>query len=281
MLGHALQESLPDGVDAVWVDLPEMDITDEASVAACLDEHVPEAVINCSAYTAVDACEEHEDDALAVNGTGAGVLARACAARGIPMLHVSTDYVFDGGIPAPGCYAEGDAVNPLSAYGRTKLAGERAVAAAGDAHWIVRTQWLYGLDGPNFVETMLRLAGEHDQLKVVDDQVGSPTSTHDLAPLLWRIVGQRPAYGIYHAANSGHCSWYDFAVEIFRQSGVDIRVDPVPTEQFPRPATRPPRGVLATDKLRTALGCDIPTWQDALGRYLRMRSTAVKVTPPR
>lgn len=278
MLGHAMQSSCPPGVEPVWVDLPDMDITDATSVGACLEAHAPEAVVNCSAYTQVDACEEHEADALAVNGTGAGVLATACAARGVPLVHVSTDYVFDGSIPAPGCYAEGDQTNPLSAYGRTKLAGELAVAAAGRAHWIVRTQWLYGLDGPNFVETMLRLASEHEVLRVVDDQVGSPTSTHDLAPLLWRIVTERPAYGIYHAANSGACSWHEFAVEIFRQAGNPIRVDPIPTSEFPRPATRPVRGVLSTDKLRAALDTEIPTWQEALGKYLELRK-AMQVTP--
>jgi dTDP-4-dehydrorhamnose reductase len=278
MLGHALQASCPDAVEAAWVDLPDMDITDAASVDACLDSHRPEAVINCSAYTQVDGCEEHEQDALAVNGTGAGILASACASRGVPLVHVSTDYVFDGSIPAPGCYVESDRTNPLSAYGRTKLAGEKAVAAAGGAHWIIRTQWLYGLNGPNFVETMLRLASEHDVLRVVDDQVGSPTSTHDLAPLLWRILTERPSFGTYHAANTGVCSWHGFAEEIFRQMGTEVRVDPIPTSGFPRPATRPARGVLSTDKLRAALGADIPTWQEALGKYLELRKT-MQVTP--
>lgn len=280
MLGHAMRSSCPAEVDAVWVDLPEMDITDEASVAACLEASSPDAVVNCSAYTQVDACEEHEAQALAVNGTGAGLLAEACAARDVPLLHVSTDYVFDGEIPAPGCYVEGDRTHPLSAYGRTKLAGEEAVAAAGGVSWIVRTQWLYGLNGPNFVETMLRLAGEHDVLRVVDDQVGSPTSTHHLAPLLWRIVCERPPAGIYHAANSGACSWHEFAVEIFRQTGTSVRVEPIPTSEFPRPATRPTRGVLSTDKLCAALDTRIPTWQEALGHYLELRQAqTTKVTP--
>jgi len=278
MLGHAMQASCPEGIEAVWVDLPEMDITDAASVAACLDACKPDVVVNCSAFTQVDACEDHEQEALAVNGTGASLLATACSERALPLAHLSTDYVFDGMIPAPGCYVESDATNPLSAYGRTKLAGEQAVVAAGDAHWIVRTQWLYGLNGPNFVETMLRLAAQHDVLRVVDDQVGSPTSTHDLAPLLWRIVSERPAYGIYHAANGGSCSWYEFAVEIFRQAGVDVRVDPIPTSEFPRPATRPVRGVLSSDKLSAALGSDIPTWQEALGKYLELRKS-MQVTP--
>ena len=273
MLGWAMKDSVPDGVTPVWVDIDELDITDEAAVGRALDEHAPEALVNCSAYTNVDGCEEHEADALAVNGTGAGNLARACADRGVALLHVSTDYVFDGTIPAPGCYAEDDATNPLSAYGRTKLAGEEAIRAAGADHWIVRTQWLYGVSGPNFVETMLRLAGERDVLTVVDDQVGSPTSTHDLAPLLWQVVRQRPAFGTYHAVNAGSCSWFDFAREIFRQAGSDVRVDPMDSSQLDRPAPRPARSVLSTDKLRAALGTTIPAWEDALSRYLRLRET--------
>ncbi len=284
MLGHSMQSQKPAHVTGLWVDLPEMDITRRESVDACLDAQgsdgqALDAVVNCSAFTQVDACEEHEAQALAVNGTGASVLAEACAARSIPLLHISTDYVFDGAIPAPGCYVEGDVTNPLSAYGRSKLAGEQAVQAAGGVHWVVRTQWLYGLNGPNFVETMLRLAAEHDVLRVVDDQVGSPTSTDSLASLLWGIILQRPAAGIYHAANAGACSWYDFAVEVFKQVGVDVRVDPIPTSEFPRPATRPARGVLSTDKLRAALGVEIPSWQDALSTYLERRPRTNNATP--
>ncbi|MDG2148900.1 MAG: dTDP-4-dehydrorhamnose reductase [Planctomycetota bacterium] len=279
MLGHALQGSCPEGLEVIPVDRSEMDLTDAASVTKCLQGTKPEVVVNCSAFTQVDACEDHEQEALAVNGTGAGVLATACAEAAVPLAHVSTDYVFDGTIPEPGCYVEGDATNPLSAYGRTKLAGEQAVAAAGESHWIVRTQWLYGLNGPNFVETMLRLATEHDVLRVVNDQVGSPTSTHALAALLWRLVSERPAYGIYHAANRGACSWYEFAVEIFRQAGVEVQVDPIPTSDFPRPATRPARGVLSTEKLSAALNVEISTWQEALGKYLELRKSMQGVTP--
>jgi dTDP-4-dehydrorhamnose reductase len=176
MLGFALRDSLPPGFTFLPADLPQVDVTDPASVAQAVREGLPEVVLNAAAYTDVDGCESHEPEALAVNGTGAGHVAAACAAAGIPLLHVSTDYVFDGRIPPPGEYAEDDATRPLSAYGRTKLAGEQAVAASGARHWIVRTQWLYGLRGRNFVETMLRLAGERDRLAVVDDQFGSPTA---------------------------------------------------------------------------------------------------------
>ena len=203
MLGFALRESAPAGVELLEGDLPALDVRDPQAVARAIRDGRAQAVINAAAYTDVDGCESHEAEALAVNGAGAGHVAAACAAAGIPVLHLSTDYVFDGRIPAPGEYAEEDAVGPLSAYGRTKLAGERAVAAAGGRHWIVRTQWLYGLHGKNFVDTMLRLASERPSLAVVDDQVGSPTSTHDLAPVLWRLLERRPPAGLFHATNAG------------------------------------------------------------------------------
>ena len=272
MLGFALADSVPAGVELIGTDVGTLDITDAAAVAAAVEEHAPRAVLNAAAYTNVDGCESHEAEALAVNGLGAGNLAAACAAAGIPLLHVSTDYVFDGRIPAPGEYGEDDAVGPLSAYGRTKLAGEQAIAAALPEHWIVRTQWLYGLHGPNFVETMLRLAGERDRLAVVDDQVGSPTSTHSLAPLLWKVLLERPPFGIYHATNAGHCSWHGFAVEIFRQAGVTITVDSMSSDQLDRPAPRPARSVLSNARLRAALGDSPGPWQDALKDYLRRRS---------
>ncbi len=273
MLGHALRASCPGEVDPTWVDIRELDITDAGAIGRVLDDVRPQVVLNCSAYTNVDGCETHEAEALAVNGTGAGLLAEGCASRGAALLHVSTDYVFDGEIAAPGCYAEDDRTNPLSAYGRTKLAGELAVRAALPAHWIVRTQWLYGLNGPNFVETMLRLAGERDVLTVVDDQFGCPTSTHDLAPVLWALLARRPEYGTYHAVNSGSCSWYEFAREIFRRAPRDVRVERMDSARLGRPARRPARSVLSTDKLKTALQRGLPPWQDALGRYLALRTT--------
>ncbi len=188
------------------------------------------------------------------------------------MLHVSTDYVFDGLIPAPGEYSEEDAVNPLSAYGRTKLAGERAVREALAEHWIVRTQWLYGLKGRNFVETMLRLGAERDTLGIVDDQVGCPTSTHALAPLLWRFLLARPSFGTYHATNAGACSWYEFAREIFRLAGIDVTVQATSSDQLDRPAPRPTRSVLDNARLREALGAAAGPWQASLADYLERRT---------
>ncbi len=268
MLGHALAGSTPKGVEFVGVDVDELDITDLSSVEARFATRKPDVVINAAAYTNVDGCEEHEDDALAVNGTGAGHLAKACGSLGIPLLHVSTDYVFDGRIEAPGQYLEGDAVNPLSAYGRTKLAGELAVAKATDAHWIVRTQWLYGLDGKNFVDTMLWLADNKPHLEVVDDQVGSPTSTHQLAEMLWAIATEQPAYGIYNVRNEGEASWYDFAAEIFARAGRDVDLRRTDSRAYLRPAPRPARSVLSTEKLHAALGRGLPPWQEGLVDYL-------------
>jgi dTDP-4-dehydrorhamnose reductase len=276
MLGYALRASRPSGAEFLEADLPAVDVADPDSIGRAVRASRPDAVLNAAAYTDVDGCESHEAQALAVNGTGAGHVAAACAAAGIPLLHVSTDYVFDGCIPAPGEYTEDDVPGPLSAYGRTKLAGEQAVARSGTGHWIVRTQWLYGCGGRNFVDTMLRLAGERDRVTVVDDQVGSPTSTHDLAPVLWRILERRPPFGVYHASNAGHCSWHGFAAEIFRQAGVSVDLQRMDSRDLGRPAPRPARSVLSNARLRAALGADLGPWEDGLRRYLALRATELK-----
>lgn len=278
MLGFALRESRPAEVELLATDLATLDVTDAGAVERQVQALAPDAVLNAAAFTDVDGCETREELALSVNGAGAGHLAAACERAAIPLLHVSTDYVFDGRLPAPGQYAEHDATNPLSAYGRTKLAGERAVAAATPRHWIVRTQWLYGAGGRNFVETMLRLGAERPRLTVVDDQVGCPTSTHDLAPLLWEVLLRRPAFGIYHAANAGQCSWYGFARAIFERAGLGVEVAPIDTATLGRPAPRPARSVLNTSKLRAALGVQIAPWEDALQRYLQRRAAATGAT---
>ncbi len=272
MLGYALRESCPAGVAMADADLPGTDITDPAQVAAALDASRAQAVINAAAYTDVDGCESHEAQALAVNGTAAGVVAAACAERGIPLLHLSTDYVFDGRIPAPGAYTEDDRTGPLSAYGRTKLAGERAVRERCAQHWIVRTAWLYGSHGRNFVDTMLALAASRPFVAVVDDQVGSPTSTHDLAPVLWLLLARRPAFGTYHATSAGSCSWHDFAAEIFRRSGLAVELRRMASRDLGRPAPRPARSVLSNARLRGALGAAPPAWQEGLSRYLQRRA---------
>lgn len=274
MLGFALADSCPAGIELVGTDVDTLDITDAGAVGDAMARHAPAAVVNAAAYTDVDGCESHEAEALAVNGAAAGILAAACATAGVPLVHVSTDYVFDGRIPAPGEYHEDDPVGPLSAYGRTKLAGEVAVREALDAHWIVRTQWLYGVRGKNFVETMLRLASERDRLAVVDDQVGSPTSTHVLAPYLWRFVTERPAFGTYHCTGGGSCSWHGFAAEIFRQAGRapdDPVLDTQSSDALDRPAPRPTRSVLSNAKLMAALGDAPGPWTEGLSDYMRRR----------
>jgi dTDP-4-dehydrorhamnose reductase len=271
MLGWALRESRPADVELIEADLPGLDVTRPETVAAAFAAARPAAVIHGAAYTNVDGCETHEAEALAVNGAGAGHVAAACARAGIPILHVSTDYVFDGLIPAPGEYSEDDKVSPLSAYGRTKLAGEVAVRQACAAHWIVRTQWLYGNNGRNFVDTMLKLAAEKPFLAVVDDQVGSPTSTHDLAPVLWKLLAARPAFGTWHCSAAGSTSWHGFAAEIFRQAGVSTDLRRQSSRELQRPAPRPARSVLNNAKLRAALGETVPPWQQGLTRYLQLR----------
>lgn len=271
MLGFALRASCPPGWTLLDADLPEVDVSDPASVARAFAAARPQAVIHGAAYTNVDGCEGDEARALAVNGAGAGHVAAAAARAGAPLLHVSTDYVFDGLIPAPGEYSEDDRTGPLSAYGRTKLAGELAVRAAHPGAWIVRTQWLYGLNGRNFVETMLKLAAEKPFLAVVDDQVGSPTSTHDLAPVLWRFLQRPPAAGTYHASNAGQTSWHGFAAEVFRQAGLQVDLRRMDSRDLQRPAPRPARSVLSNARLRAAFGSGLPPWQEGLARYLELR----------
>jgi dTDP-4-dehydrorhamnose reductase len=232
----------------------QLDVTDRDAVRAALGPD--DLVINCAAWTDVDGAEEHEQEALRVNGDGARNVAEAAGA----VVYVSTDYVFAGTKREP--YVPSDPVDPRSAYGRTKLEGERATAEANPRHFIVRTSWLFGTGGRNFVETMLRLGAEHESLRVVDDQVGCPTYTGHLAPELLRLV-EREDYGIHHRAGSGECSWFEFAREIMRRAELDCEVEPCTTAEFPRPAPRPAYSVLA--------GGDLPAWQEGLEAYLGVR----------
>ena len=239
----ALYEARPEDA-ALGVDLPEVDITSDASVRAVFSSFAPDVVINCAAWTAVDAAEENEAAALAVNGEGPRVLARACRDIGAWLVQISTDYVFSGDATSP--YVEDATPDPQSAYGRTKLAGEVAVREElPDAHYIVRTAWLYGHQGNNFVKTMLRLEKERDTIEVVDDQVGQPTYAADLAAQIVLLLDERPAAGVFHGTNSGQVSWHGFTQEIFRSIGADpSRVIAVTSEQFVRPAPRPAYSVL-------------------------------------
>ncbi|GGU64592.1 dTDP-4-dehydrorhamnose reductase [Streptomyces lavendofoliae] len=262
MLGRDVLTCLGDG--ARGLTRRDLDVTDRDAVLAALRGLRPSVVVNCAAWTAVDDAESREPDALAVNGTGVRHLAEACALTGSALVHVSTDYVFDGHARVP--YAEDAVPGPRTAYGRTKLAGERAVLEVlPERGYVVRTAWLYGAGGGNFVRTMIRLAAARETVDVVDDQRGQPTWSADVAARLVRLVGAPP--GVYHATNGGEGTWYDLARETFRLLGADpARVRPVASAAFPRPAPRPSYSVLGHARWREA---DLPAlrdWREALRR---------------
>src|SRR3954471_21104800 len=253
------------GHDVVGYGRAELDVTNAEMVARRLDLERPDVVINCAAWTQVAGAEETEQAPFAVNGKGAGNVAAAAAEIEARILHVSTDYVFDGAKGAP--YVESDQPAPLSAYGRTKLAGEEAVAAANKRHFIVRSAGLYGLGGRNFVDTMLRLAESQNEVTVVRDQIGSPTYTWHLAYGIVRLI-EGIEYGIHHMAAAGQCSWYEFAREIFEQAKVEGRGLSIPREEFGAAAPRPAFSALASQREHAIR---LPSWQDGLAGYLAQR----------
>lgn len=272
-LGHDLMEILPAaGQVAVGLDLPEIDITDPESVTDALQAHRPDVVVNAAAFTAVDAAEEQEPTALQVNGVGPGVLATAIAAdpelAATVLVQVSTDYVFDGTARRP--YPEDATPNPASAYGRTKLVGEEAVRLSlPDRHYIVRTAWLYGAHGANFVKTMLRLEAAHETVSVVDDQFGQPTWSRDLAKQIEALVTAGAPAGIYHGTAGGATNWFGFTQRIFDLAGHDPeRVLPTTTEAFPRPAPRPAYSVLGHERWAAVGVPAMRPWDEALGEAL-------------
>ena len=236
----------------------DLDITDPGAVRAAVADARPDAVVNCAAWTDVDGAEEHEIDATRINGEGAGHVAAAAPY----VVHVSSDYVFDGTAIEP--YREDDPTGPVGAYGRSKLAGELAVAAAGD-HAVVRSAWLFGAHGRNFVATMLRLADYRDEVNVVADQIGCPTFSGHLAPALVEIAERRLS-GILHVAGGGSCSWYELAQATFDEAGADCRALPVTTAEFPRPAPRPAWSVLGSSRPEVPT---LPPWREGLSAYLR------------
>ena len=260
------------GHDVIGFGHSELDVTDAAAVERKLDLERPDVVVNCAAWTDVDGAEEAEEAAMAVNGAGAGNLAAAAAAVGASVVYVSSDYVFDGAKGAP--YVEADQPAPLSAYGRTKLAGEEATAAANKRHFIVRSAGLFGIGGSNFVETMLRLAADHGEVLVVRDQVGSPTYTWHLAYGLVRLI-EGIEFGIHHMAAAGKCSWYEFAREIFEQAKVECKVLSITTEEFGRPAPRPSFSALTSQREHAIR---LPSWQDGLAGYLAQRQAEREAT---
>ena len=259
------------GDEVLGVDLPDVDITSESSVAAVFDSFSPDVVINCAAWTAVDAAEENEAGALAVNGEGPRVLARACSTVDAWLVQISTDYVFSGKATSP--YAEDATPDPRSAYGRTKLAGEVAVREElPDRHYIVRTAWLYGHQGTNFVKTMLRLEKERETIDVVDDQVGQPTYAADLAAQIAVLLDARPSAGTFHGTNSGEVSWHGFTQEIFRLIGADpARVIAVTSEQFVRPAPRPAYSVLGHRRWTEVGLSEMRDWREAIAEAMQRR----------
>jgi dTDP-4-dehydrorhamnose reductase len=259
-LGLELAELLPErGHEATALSRRELDITDAGAVDGALQEHAPEVVINAAAFTNVDLCETETEKAYAVNALGPRNLARTCEKLGASILHVSTNYVFDGGQERP--YEPFDAARPISAYGRTKLAGEEYVMRLTNRWSVVRTAGVYGR-GHNFVRTMLRVAAERDVLKVKDDEFVSPTYARDLAGGIIRVV-EEEGYGLYHLTNAGSCSWYEFTREIFRLRNVGTELVPIPGSEYPLPAARPSNGVLST------LGSPaLRPWPVALADYL-------------
>jgi len=268
-LGPLLAEHLAAG-ELIAVDIDELDITDEAEVREKVAAIGPAVIINCAAYTDVDGCEKERDLAFRVNADGPGLLARSAAEVGAVLVHLSTDFVFDGTKDEP--YVEDDAPNPTSAYGESKLAGEEAVRAVAPEHLIVRTAWLYGRHGPNFVDTMLRLAEERAELRVVTDRTGSPTWTVQLAGALLALV-KAGARGIYHAAGRGECTRYEWAGEALRLAGKGTKLLPATTDEFPRPAVRPAHSALNCEKLTRDTGYRFCPWHRALADYIGSRQS--------
>lgn len=253
------------GHTAIGVDVEEMDITDAEAVEKVMKADNLDAVIHCAAYTAVDAAEDNRETCMRVNADGTKNIARVCKELDLKMVYISTDYVFDGKGERP--WEPDDARSPLNVYGESKYQGELAVEEYLDKYFIVRIAWVFGVNGKNFIKTMLKLGETHKEINVVNDQTGSPTYTYDLAVLLADMV-ETEKYGRYHATNEGLCTWYEFAKEIFKQAGMDVKVNPVSSEEFPAKAKRPHNSRMDKSKLTDNGFALLPTWQDALKRYL-------------
>ena len=266
-LGYDVMNELEkQGLEGIGVDIDEMDITDADQVNKVIKEAAPDAVIHCAAYSAVDAAEDNEEICRKVNAQGTENIAKVCEELDIKMMYISTDYVFNGQGERP--WEPDDEREPLNVYGQTKYEGELAIEEHVKKFFTVRIAWVFGVNGKNFIKTMLNLGKTHDHLTVVNDQTGSPTYTYDLARLLVDMI-QTDKYGRYHATNEGLCTWYEFACEIFKQAGMDVSVAPVSSDEYPAKAKRPSNSRMDKSKL-TANGFQpLPTWQDALSRYLK------------
>ncbi len=267
-LGHDVMNELAKrGHTGIGVDVEEMDITDAKKVDEVIRASEVEAVIHCAAYTAVDAAEDQVALCRKINAEGTENIAKVCKELDIKMMYISTDYVFDGEGTRP--WEPDDERHPLNVYGLTKYEGELAVEKYLDKFFTIRIAWVFGVNGKNFIKTMLKLSETHDELNVVDDQIGSPTYTYDLAVLLVDMI-ETEKYGRYHATNEGLCSWYEFACEIFRQAGRDVKVNPVSSDEFPTKAKRPHNSRMDKSKLTENGFTPLPAWQDALKRYLEI-----------
>ncbi len=266
-LGHDVMGELKKrGHEAVGVDIEEMDITDAECVKRVMTQTAPEAVIHCSAYTAVDRAEEEVELCRQVNAEGTKNVAEVCAGLDCKLLYLSTDYIFSGEGERP--WEPGDEPDPLNIYGLTKFEGEQEIKSRMDKYFIVRISWVFGVNGNNFIKTMLRLGRENGAVRVVDDQIGSPTYTYDLAVLLVDML-ETEKYGEYHASNEGTCSWYEFAKEIFSAAGMnEVEVTPVSSEEFQAKAKRPKNSRMSKEKLVKNGFNKLPSWQDAVKRYV-------------
>lgn len=266
-LGYDVERELDQrGIEHLGTSSRELDITDREAVERLMESYRPDAVIHCAAYTKVDLAEDEPERCWAVNADGTRNVAAACRRTGAKLLYISTDYVFPG--TGERSYETGDPTGPVNTYGRSKLAGELAVQSLLEKYFIVRISWVFGKNGNNFVKTMLRLAETRAELSVVCDQIGSPTYTADLAPLLCGMV-QTERYGVYHATNEGTCAWSEFAEAIFELAGRQVAVHPIPTSAYPTKAARPLNSRLSKESLRDNGFQALPEWKDALARYLK------------
>ena len=255
----------------IWADSQTLNLSDEAGVRHFFETHTPDLCINTAAYTAVDLAETEVEKAFDVNEKGVLFLAKACQKRNIPMIHISTDFVFDGQKNAP--YTETDRTNPLSVYGASKRAGEVALEQTLAKHIIIRTSWVYSNEGKNFLKTMLRLADERSEISVVHDQIGTPTHADDLADVIFAFANALQstsfdAYGLYHYSHEGACSWFEFATEIMCVYQKSCKVKPIPTTEFPTPAKRPSYSVMDKSKIKAVLHIEIPDWRVALQQHI-------------
>ncbi|GER70378.1 NAD(P)-dependent oxidoreductase [Weizmannia acidilactici] len=266
-LGYdVVKEGQRRGFDMIGVGQKELDITKEKDVDAYITELKPDAIIHCAAYTAVDQAEEQKETCWDVNVNGTRYLVKAAKASGAKFMFISTDYVFKGNGTEP--FLESDEADPVNYYGYTKYEAEKAVSSILDEAFIVRISWVFGINGKNFIKTMLRIAESHDQVNVVGDQVGSPTYTFDLARLLVDMI-QTEKYGVYHATNEGFCSWAEFAKEIFKQAGKKVKVNAIKTEEYPTKAVRPKNSRMSKQKLRDNGFDPLRPWKKALAHYLK------------